>query len=148
MYVCDDKGETLDMSWDDKVDQNLYLRRSMGSQGPLRESLALVGMGFHAKGYDQEAAWPKPPLYNGEPDYDDPDFVAAVAFRLKHSYDERPGIPLHKLCMNEGWWVTQVECESALALWKRAGRPMLSEFRDDLIPFLRQAAANGGFRVF
>ncbi len=125
MYVCDDKGETLEMPFDDKVDQHFYLRRSIGTQGPLREALALVGMGFHAKGYDQESAW-----------------------RLKHSYDERPGIPLHKLCMNEGWWVTQVECKTALELWRRGGSPKMAEFRDDVIPFLRQAAANGGFRVY
>ena len=145
MYVCTEDGDALETNYED----NNYLRRSIGTQGPLREALAQVGMAFYAAGYDDSAPWPKAPdLPNGEKDWENPEYQAAVAHRLKHSFDERPGIPLHKLCMNEGWWVTQVECRSALQLWERAGCPTPDDFHDDVIPFLQNAASHGGFRVY
>ena len=147
MYVCDDKGQTVEVDQPTSVN-SLYLRRAIGSQGALRNALEEAGMGFWAVGYDDNAPWPKAPVgADGTPDYDDAEFQAAVHHRLTHSFDERPGIPLHKLCMNEGWWVTRVECVTALDLWERNGRQVPDGFRDDLLPFLAAAAKNGGFRV-
>ena len=145
MYVCDDEGQSLDTNYED----DLYLRRSMGSQGAFRNALQEAGMGYWAVGYDDKAPWPEAPvLPNGETEYDNAEYRAAVNHRLTHSFDERPGIPLHKLCMNEGWWVTRIECATALDLWDRHGQQMPEDFRDDVLPFLAAAAKNGGFRVY
>lgn len=76
---------------------------------------------------------------------------------LKDTRDERPGIPVHKFSSNDGWWITAAECQSFIQLWERAGCPDLMpvEWRaedpdaeDDIIPFMRQAASHGGFRVY
>ena len=145
MHVCNNEGDILDTNYED----DLYLRRSMGSQGAFRNALEEAGMGFWAVGYDDSVPWPKAPvLPNGELDWENVQYRADVTHRLTHSFDERPGIPLHKLCMNEGWWVTRVECVTALDLWDRNGKPMPEDFRDDVLPFLVQAAKNGGFRVY
>lgn len=147
MYVCDREGNALKTNYED----DNYLRRSMGSQGPLRNALESAGMGYWP------VKEPEFPAYPGDVHFDENyapidevgrTYRQTVAELLVKVFDERPGISLHKLVMNEGWWVTQVECATALQLWERNERPMPEDFRNDLIPFLRQAAANGGFRVY
>ena len=151
MHVCNEEGTTLDTTYNDEF----YLRRAMGSQGALRQALLDVGMGYEAVGPE-----PVVPEYPGDEHWDGDTFPstplteqaraysAACEEFLKGSRDERPGIPVHKLCMNEGWWVTRIECATALQLWERAGQPIPEAFRDDVLPFLACAAKNGGFRVF
>ena len=63
------------------------------------------------------------------------------------------GIAVYKLCnSNDGWWVTKEECQEFLDLWEAAGKPVVDDFGsgpyEDTIPFIRAAAANGGFRVY
>jgi hypothetical protein len=148
-YVCNEDGKCQTDELKTNYQDDLYLRRGIGSQGALRDALEDAGMGYWAVAYSEDMPWPRPPVgADGKPDYDDPGFERELEHRLKHSFDERPGIPLHKLVMNEGWWVTRIECATALELWERNGQPMPDDFRDDVIPFLRQAAKHGGFRTY
>jgi hypothetical protein len=68
---------------------------------------------------------------------------------LRQTYDERPGIAAYKMLNpGTGYWVTKVECQTALVLWERAGRPDWDLGYGDLEPFLRRAAQYSGFRVW
>jgi hypothetical protein len=61
-----------------------------------------------------------------------------------------PGIPTHKLASADGWHVTDKECGQALAAYEAAlldGTAHPADFGEDLIPFLRAAAAAEGFLV-
>lgn len=149
MYVVDSEGNTMN-------GDAFYFRRNAGSMGATRNALEEVGMGYWSAGFEQ-AAFPKGPS-SDEPGHWDDDwepvsdeakaYRVAVENHLKATYDERPGIPLHKFTSNDGWWVTKVECEWALKLWEKAGRPWQQYFSDDLIPFLRVGAAYNGFQVY
>lgn len=130
LHVCDPTGEPLATTYED----DLYFRRNIFGMGPLRDALEAMGVGY----------WP----VGGEVPFPTGGDDDAIAQWLRDTRDERPGIPLHKLCSNDGWWVTAVECRSALDLWERAGEPSHEEFRDDWIPFLQAAAKNGGFRTY
>ena len=134
LYACDSDGNTLPTNYED----DLYFRRNMFGMGPLRDAMGevtdgKVTMGYWARG---QAEWP-----TGGTDNE-------IRYHLRATRDESPGIPLHKLCSNDGWWITVPECLSALAIWERAGMPEVHEFRDDWIPFLQAAAKHGGFRTY
>lgn len=62
---------------------------------------------------------------------------------------ERAGIPIHKLCSNDGWIVTAAECREALdSVHEYEETHALPEaFDDDVLPFLRTAAAADDFEV-
>ena len=130
LHVCDDTGEPLATDYED----DRYLRRNIFGMGPLRDVLENLDIGY----------WPA----GAGKSYPQGGDEADVMDWLRDTRDERPGIPLHKLCSNDGWWVTAAECKSALQLWESLGSPVAEEFRDDWIPFLRAAAANGGFRTY
>jgi hypothetical protein len=134
LHVCDDDGAAVETNYED----DLYFRRNIFSMGPLRDAMEAIGVGDATMGY-----WPvSDPEWPTDPDEEELDNF------LRAARDERPGISLHKLCSNDGWWVTAMECRTALDIWERAGMPAHDEFRDDWIAFLRQAAKNGGFRTF
>ena len=119
-------------------EDDLYFRRNIFGMGPLRDAMAAIG------GPDAPMAyWPV-----AEPEWPKDGSDADIAQFLRDTRDERPGIPLHKLCSNDGWWVGVVECRTALDIWERAGTPEVEAFRDDWIPFLQSAAKNGGFRTY
>lgn len=144
MYVCREHGggiaDLADLSLEEAIADTLtYCRRSIWSMGPLRDAMEQVRFGDVTMAYWANGEYP----YPGE-DATEEDLLAW----LRSTADERPGIPLHKLCSNDGWWVTSAECQSALHIWERAGMPMDEEFGDDWIPFLRSAAEHGGFRVY
>jgi len=126
-HVVDEAGKELPDA------ENRYLRRNIFSMGPLRDELERLEMGF----YSNVPPWPKPPCTEEE-----------MAKWLRATFNESPGIALHKCCSNDGYIVTALECKTALAIWERAGSPMPEVFYDDFIPFLREAAANGGFGVY
>lgn len=56
------------------------------------------------------------------------------------------GIALHKLCSSDRWIVTPAECREALEAATPNATPAPDLF-DDLLDFLRGAAAHGGFVV-
>lgn len=171
MYVCDEQANTVDQARVPEYDPNdeasieaafraqdeahCYLRRNIWGMGPLRDLLVMHGMAYHAA---NPPAWEDFPDRIGDEHFDDNYepvteegqlYAKRVMKILRDTGDERPGIPVHKLSDNSGWWVTKAECVSALQMWERAGCPQHDEiFRDDVIPFLRQAAAHGGFRVY
>ena len=67
-----------------------------------------------------------------------------------HGDDRVPGIPGHKLASCDDWHVTAPECAEALRAYdaaRTAGTPHSAELADDVVPFLREAAAFRGFRV-
>ena len=135
LHVCDTDGEVLPTTYED----DLYFRRNIWGMGPLRDDMTTIGGGDAATmGYwpDYEPEWPR----DGTPE--------EFEVFLKAARDERPGIPLHKLCSNDGWWVTAMECRTALDIWEQAGMPEVESFRDDWISFLQTAAKHGGFRTF
>lgn len=130
LHVCDSTGEPLETTYED----DLYFRRNIFGMGPLRDALERLDIGY----------WPM----GGDVPFPTDGDAHDITHWLRDTRDERPGIPLHKLCSNDGWWVTAAECKSALQLWEAKGSPTDEEFRDDWIPFLQAAAANGGFRTY
>lgn len=135
LHVVDTNGDVLPTTYDD----DFYFRRNIWGMGPLRQVLSGVGDGAITMGYNAI----------GLPDWPSGATEDEVETHLRNTYDERPGIPLHKLSSNDGWWVTAAECRSALDIWERAGCPEFEEeFRNDWIPFLQNAAKHGGFRTF
>jgi len=134
LHVCDSDGEVLETTYED----DLYFRRNIFGMGPLRDAMESVSFNDVSMGYwpTQDTPWPR--------EATDDEIVA----HLKATGDERPGIPMHKLCSNDGWWVTAAECQSALGIWERAGEPQLEAFGDDWIVFLQTAAKNSGFRTY
>jgi len=143
-YVVDQNGDTVDI-------EGGYYRRNIFGMGPQRDRFEAVGMGYWPQG--DRGDFPDRPEgvdWNDQDELVGPgadEYQAAVSAHLKDTCDERPGICLDKLCSNDGWWVTKVECESALKLWEQAGEPELDDY-GDTIPFLRVAAAYCGFRVY
>lgn len=127
MYVRVKEGvpalQTVPSDPDERLDMyeddERYLRRNIWGMQLLREALLDLGMAYDT-GFP---TWPEPSVFE-------------------------PGIPVHKLCSNDGWHVTAVECLSALIIWERRGKPMPEEFMDDVIPFLQAAARRDGFEVW
>lgn len=170
MYVCDREGNTVDearlpeydptdsasmeAAWSAQDQSHCYLRRNIWGMGTLRQALVDAGMAYEAA---NPTRWDDFPASLGDEHYDENWNPVTEEAKLRQKQtmevlrrtgDEQPGIPLHKLGDNSGWWVTEHECRSALHLWQEAGAPTPECFYDDLIPFLRQAAAHGGFRVY
>jgi len=161
MYVCDEDGKTLH-------GDEFYCRRNMWNQGNLRLALLRCNMAFEAVGEDNWRQVPERPDDNHWVTSEDGwsrepvtqearDFVAAVDRYYRDSRDERPGIPIHKLIGNDGWWVTKVECQSALKLFEMElasnfyadnTDQSIEEQLVDFVPFLEAAAKHGGFRVY
>lgn len=160
MHVVDQQGETI-YRCDKPEHGEHYWRRGAFSGHGQAQRLVDAGMGYWPT--CTKPPWPEEEDYGvtENPDYDYdadprewlgervPEFQAAIHAYLKATYDEQPGISVYKLCgSNDGWWVTQIECESALKLWEQNGSPDVDEGLGDTIPFLRAAADHAGFRVF
>lgn len=162
MYVVNENGEDVELPEGvDRYDTSYYLRRNIFGIGDMRAALVNAGMAYSARGFrpddwpDMPGSWSDGVHWDAENDAPISDeareFQAASSRRLRDTYDERPGIPVHKFSSNDGWWVTKAECASALKLWEAAGEPFLGyedAESDDVIHFLRTAAEHGGFRVF
>lgn len=165
MDTVNERGRSVD-DCDDPEHGEHYWRRSIFGGGPQAQRLVDVGMAYWPReGNTVPGDYPKPKDFDlvhnedwsGEDD--DPQFFGDVdkiaAYELanrnyyRQTYDERPGIAAYKLChSNDGWWVTQAECASALKLWEAAGEPDVDQGVGDTIPFLRAGAAHDGFRVW
>lgn len=146
MSVVDDKGNELDV-------ENGYWRRSIWSGGTQAQRLVDAGMAYWSTG--EQEPFPQMPEsveWDDEGNAVGPgaeEYEKALLAHLRKTYDERPGIAAYKLCgTNDGWFVTKEECQSALQLWEAAGCPDVDNGVGDTIPFLRCAAAYGGFRVW
>lgn len=150
-YTVDAAGENA--KCDDLRHGDHYYRRSIFGMLPQAERLVAAGLAYWSVGSPGD--WPERPE-NLQYDEDSDSwvgsgaeaFMAAQHAYLKDTHDERPGIAAYKLCgSNDGWWVTRAECQSALQLWEKAGRPVVDEY-DDTIPFLQAGADHDGFRVW
>ena len=103
------------------------LQRGHGAMWVLVEDAVALGMAFPSR----------PPPFSG-------------VDHLRAHEGDTPGIPAHKLRSNNGWHVTREECVQALATYDEAvagGAAHPESFREDLVPFLRTAAAHDGFEV-
>ena len=199
-------ADTADLFADE---DNNYLRRSIWGIGALREALIVTGAGFDVAeyGFASPNAWlgiagedcfafPDPADYGLTPTDEGlagdrlDEFVAAQQQVLtQHGPRDVPGIPVYpKLASNDGWWVTKIECQAAVAIIGRwladhgsspeqaiaavrdrdaelaqGGSCLLPLPSDDepamtdeeiilelgeALPFLRNAAAHEGFRVY
>lgn len=167
LYVCDTNGETdlPDMPKSkERWGPEWYFRKNIWGIGSLREFLLNTGMAFDVGDYGAQTpnGWAGT---DGEGEFRFPDrdefdsdeaYEAACDKVLQAHGPEVPGIPIHKLCDNSGWWVLPYECESALKIWESAGSPRYVvhysdgdyDETDDLVTFLRSAAAHGGFRTY
>ena len=197
-------ADTADLFADE---DNNYLRRSIWSIGALREALIVTGAGFDVAeyGFASPNAWlgiagedcfafPDPADYGLTPTDEGltgdrlDEFVAAQQQVLtQHGPRDVPGIPVFpNLASIDGWWVTKIECQAAVAIIGRwladhgtspeqaigaardaelaqsgtqlvplptePDRPMTADEiileLGDALPFLRNAAAHDGFRVY
>lgn len=199
-------ADTADLFADE---DNNYLRRSIWGIGALREALIVTGAGFDVAeyGFASPNAWlgiagedcfafPDPADFGLTPTDDGltgdrlDEFDAAQHQVLtQHGPRDVPGIPVFpKLASNDGWWVTKIECQAAVAIIGRwladhgsspdqaieavrdrdaelaqGGSHLLPLPSDtepamtteeiilelgEALPFLRNAAAHEGFRVY
>ena len=125
-----------------------YLRRSIGGQPSLREALLQVGAAFD--NYEFDSSWAV--IVGGSPHVEG---VPSEGVLLEYHPTDREGIPIHKLCDNSGWLVTELECQQALAKIQEyamtnpdEGLPQGLTAHNDVLPFLRLAAKHGGFEVW
>lgn len=155
MYVVDSRGVRVadGISFIARESQHLYWHRSAFSGGRQAERLVEAGIGYWPA--DENVFRREWPSWCGCYDLEDEDAEdvhddsCAIRAHLRYTGDERPGIAVYKIChSNDGWWVTDQECASALKLWEELGKPDVDDGRGDTIPFLMQAAAHGGFRVW
>lgn len=139
----------------DYYNSDQYLRRNIFGMHPTVEAMVELGMAF----WSEHGPFPEYPGYEHFDAEDEPvtdegrEYAARVAKLLSWHGDDpqAQGIPSHKFTSNDGWHVTKQECEQALAAYDAAmaaGHVHPERwFRDDLIPFLRHAAAADGFEV-
>ena len=129
-----------------------YFRRNIWGMGPLREAMADAGMGYWSPSGDG-IRFPTPNDFT-----DDEAFQAALEPVLSHHPDDHPGVPLHKLCTNDGWIITPDECAQAWTAFEQfSASDDLSRFADkmetnesikEFAEFLKAAAECGGARVY
>ena len=89
-------------------DEQSYYRLNIFGMGNMRCAMRMLGMMFDSTFPVRPDEWP---------DYDedsDDEYVRRVLPLLARHGGEAPGIPSHKLCSNNGWWVTDTECDDAL----------------------------------
>lgn len=161
-YDCNTVNEAghsiRDRDCDDPEHGGHYWRRGAFSAQGQAQKLVDAGIGYWPM--HDKPPWPEredaefgefdedldecPPLNDAARE-----LMAAQIDYLKATYSEEPGISVYKLCnTNDGWWVSAIECKSALALWERNGCPDIDDDRGDTIPFLRAGADHAGFRVW
>lgn len=147
-------------------DGEFYFRRNIFGASRLATAVVELGMGFDVFSYGLELPrFPRPEEFDVErnPEWDGdedgiPEWIGdrakeyrtAVDYVLDwHGISDIPGIPVHKICYsNDGWHVTQLECEAALGIYRAriaAGDAHPEVFYDDFIPFLELCSRHEGF---
>lgn len=150
-----------------------YFRLNIWGMGQMREDMESLGM----------LAW----HYQGPPEWQPEDFGLtldewweddsdeepaderfakarkAASEHLSWSPPDEPGLPVHKFGSNDGWVVTPLDIEGALALYERAQQDnpeTVAKVReswaqdggdnyfDEWITFLKRAQTHGGFNVY
>lgn len=76
--------------------------------------------------------------------------AAQEAVCAEHLNRDDPRLPIHKLCSNDGWIVTEVECRALVGMANdgRANGFELPEWWEEWIDFIDHCATHGGFRVW
>ncbi|MFF3300932.1 hypothetical protein [Streptomyces sp. NPDC002908] len=135
-----------------------YFRLNIWGMSTCREWMDVLGMVT-----DQPAPeWPEPGAY-GLDDYPDEDsktltdderkFLADHEAASDHEPQPVTGIPMYKLCSNDGWLVTAAQCAAALEAWEKAPAARRADVASERewwpswIAFLTHSKDRGGFRV-
>jgi hypothetical protein len=150
-----------DMSWEEgrtgaSPDRG-YFRLNIGGMMWARGLMGQAGM-IHDEGYAHVRALmdAAPGRNPDEPDEEKAWEANEVAWEaIRRWHPEAPGIAVWKLGSNDGWLVTPLECQGAIARWMAAGSPNppgadraeCAEWRR-WVDYIRQAALHGGFRVW
>jgi hypothetical protein len=162
MWCVDENGDSIHGGCEVEAHGDHYWRRNIFGGRPQAQKLVDIGIGYWSD-LNKRGPWPS---YEDYGLVENPDYIGETGTQqflgarleeylhdrnahLRATYDERPGIAVYKLCdTNDGWWVTQAECRSALAMWDAAGQPDVDDGYGDTIPFLRASADHNGFRVW
>lgn len=154
-----------------REEQKLYFRLNIWGMGEYRILMEELGMAYWPD--SDQPDFPDPMLYNvptitigdGEHSYEDYDesseywaeWNAACDEVRAWSPDPQAGIALHKLCSNDGWWVTSEECTNSLRLYADADLTPLEdavdqgfdvEYWQEWLGFLQRGADTDGFQVY
>ncbi|MER5352544.1 hypothetical protein ABT093_19705 [Kitasatospora sp. NPDC002551] len=144
-----------------------YFRLNIWGMGSCRKAMAKLGMLTE----QDHPAWPDPvdfglpkddPWGDGENEAEGGDALAEARERFEQAQkgvveaEPQPvtGIPLYKLCSNDGWLVTPAEIKAALTSWEAADesdrRTAVGEhdWFPEWIDWLGKAKERGGFRVY
>lgn len=144
-----------------------YLRRNIFGMAPLRDALSAIGMCYSEEyGAPQWSDVPKWSDVLRDCDGDEEEAqrrYEAVVQPVLSWRAERPGIPVRKLCSNDGWHVTREECEDVvkaieefLAMdpdQRNSNYPIevyeeFTKYDQDVLVFFKACAAGDGFRVW
>lgn len=143
-----------------------YFRLNIFGMSEYRELMEELGMGYWAN--EMMPDWPEPGDFDVPMDAEDEmlDEQSVEYEAWQASCDEvrgwnpepQSGIALHKFTSNDGWWVTALECKTALELYDDdvegivEGRMDTGEFDDEYwlewLAFLQRAADSDGFSVY
>jgi hypothetical protein len=135
----------------DLVGPTYFRRANLGMQ-PLREALEQFSLGY----WSDVPPWPD---FDTEAmatdEYGDPDYTTCEPYmaHISATFSEQPGIALHKLASADGWWVTNKEWLSMLALFEdlppeqQAAFIAADEVGEEFMAFARACAQCGGARV-
>jgi hypothetical protein len=132
MYRLDKDGKSID--FDPAVfDTRGYHRLNIWGMGDARGELVKIGI-------VRDGPFPDPPSDENED---------VETWRCRAALGDGPGIPIHKLCTNDGWIITPIEVKSGV-MWADLHHP---GWRDDLSEHVREfvewmEASLTGFEVW
>ncbi len=105
--------------------------------------------------YELYKRWKYPEDFKGAPALTDEQRRKAEAYdrarreHLSWHGPEIPGIPVHKLCSNDGWIVIPAECEAAVKIGRERPAPVGDEdYWLQWLDYLDRARSRGGFEVW
>lgn len=129
----------------------IYFRLNVWGMGGAREWLDkfdLLADAEHGPWPDSpDDTWPE--REDVEPGTPWADFYAAQdAILAEHPNRDDPALPYYKLCSNDGWFVTPVECQALVGAWNQRGGPD-SEAPDYVKEFVAwiDSVSRYGFKV-
>lgn len=151
-----------------------YFRLNISGMGVVRDCLVQTDAIHDKMGWGGSLDWPSLDAYGLEEppetstwDEASSSYVERQLTAEEEAYEkavrdklaagvEYPGIPVHKLCSNDGWIVTPPECVSAAKLWLENRQRVVDsgehetrwiELTDKFMTWVAEAAQHEGFTV-